>query len=69
VLPALRTAIDVRFVTWPRSALPAEERFIDWHPEYDNVLIAGGGSGHATHGPVLGEYVASRTVGEQPPGV
>ena len=43
----------------------AEERFIiDWHPEYDNVLIAGGGSAHAfTHGPVLGEYVASHTVG------
>ncbi|MBK7831842.1 MAG: hypothetical protein IPJ56_05720 [Gemmatimonadetes bacterium] len=43
----------------------AEEYFIiDWHPEYDNVLIAGGGSAHAfTHGPVLGEYVASRTVG------
>lgn len=43
----------------------AEEHFIiDWHPEYDNVLIAAGGSGHAfKHGPVLGGYVASRTVG------
>jgi hypothetical protein len=42
----------------------AEEHFIiDWHPDYDNVLIAGGGSGHAfKHGPVLDEYVASRTV-------
>lgn len=43
----------------------AEEQFtIEWHPAYDNVLIAGGGSGHAfKHGPVLGEYVASRMVG------
>lgn len=32
---------------------------IDRHPEFDNVWIAGGGSGHGfKHGPVLGEYVA-----------
>lgn len=44
----------------------ADEHFIiDRHPDYDNVLIAGGGSGHAfKHGPVLGEYVARRAVGE-----
>lgn len=43
----------------------ADEHFIvDWHPSWENVLIAGGGSGHAfKHGPVLGEYVAQRTVG------
>jgi glycine/D-amino acid oxidase-like deaminating enzyme len=43
----------------------ADEHFIvDWHPEYENVLIAGGGSGHAfKHGPVLGEYVGERVVG------
>lgn len=43
----------------------ADEHFIiDWHPSWENVLIAGGGSGHAfKHGPVLGEYVAQRAVG------
>jgi sarcosine oxidase len=45
----------------------ADEHFIiDRHPDYDNVLIAGGGSGHGfKHGPVLGEYVAKRATGEQ----
>ena len=44
----------------------ADEHFIiDWHPDYDNVLIAGGGSGHAfKHGPVLGDYIAKRALGE-----
>ncbi len=43
----------------------ADEHFIiDWHPSWENALIAGGGSGHAfKHGPVLGEYVAQRAVG------
>lgn len=43
----------------------ADEHFIiDWLPSWENVLIAGGGSGHAfKHGPVLGEYVAQRAVG------
>lgn len=42
-----------------------DEHFIvDRHPAWDNVLIAGGGSGHAfKHGPVLGEYVGRRAVG------
>lgn len=44
----------------------ADEHFIiDWHPDFGNVLIAGGGSGHAfKHGPVLGDYVARRALGE-----
>jgi sarcosine oxidase len=34
---------------------------IDRHPEFDNVWLVGGGSGHGfKHGPVVGEYVASR---------
>lgn len=45
---------------------PEEHFIIDWHPEWENVLIAGGGSGHAfKHGPVLGEYVGQRAVGEK----
>jgi glycine/D-amino acid oxidase-like deaminating enzyme len=34
---------------------------IDRHPAFENVWLAGGGSGHGfKHGPVLGEYVAAR---------
>lgn len=44
----------------------ADEHFIiDRHPQWENVWIAGGGTGHAfKHGPVLGEYIARRVVGE-----
>ncbi|HEU0177220.1 MAG TPA: FAD-dependent oxidoreductase [Blastocatellia bacterium] len=36
---------------------------IDRHPDFDNVWLAGGGSGHGfKHGPALGEYVAARVV-------
>jgi glycine/D-amino acid oxidase-like deaminating enzyme len=44
----------------------ADEHFIiDRHPEFENVLIAGGGSGHGfKHGPVIGEYIAKRALGE-----
>lgn len=32
---------------------------VDWHPEHDNVLFAGGCSGHLfKHGPVFGDFVA-----------
>lgn len=34
---------------------------IDRHPEFDNVWLVGGGSGHGfKHGPALGEYTAAR---------
>jgi glycine/D-amino acid oxidase-like deaminating enzyme len=34
---------------------------IDRHPEWDNVWLLGGGSGHGfKHGPAVGEYVALR---------
>jgi sarcosine oxidase len=37
---------------------------IDRHPDYDNLWIAGGGSGHGfKHGPVVGEYIADRLSG------
>jgi sarcosine oxidase len=37
---------------------------IDLHPEFDNVWLVGGGSGHGfKHGPVIGEYVAARIEG------
>ena len=41
-----------------------EHFLIDRHPDYDNVWIAGGGSGHGfKHGPVVGEYIADRAMG------
>jgi monomeric sarcosine oxidase len=41
-----------------------EHFLIDRHPDYDNVWIAGGGSGHGfKHGPVVGEYIAERAMG------
>ncbi|HML17446.1 MAG TPA: FAD-dependent oxidoreductase [Bryobacteraceae bacterium] len=37
---------------------------IDRHPEFPNVWIAGGGSGHGfKHGPFVGEYVAAQIAG------
>ncbi|MBI1983533.1 MAG: FAD-dependent oxidoreductase, partial [Acidobacteria bacterium] len=36
---------------------------IDRHPDFENVWLVGGGSGHGfKHGPALGEYVAARVV-------
>jgi monomeric sarcosine oxidase len=36
---------------------------IDRHPDFDNVWLVGGGSGHGfKHGPALGEYVAARVI-------
>ncbi|HKG58757.1 MAG TPA: FAD-dependent oxidoreductase [Pyrinomonadaceae bacterium] len=38
---------------------------IDRHPAFENVWIAGGGSGHGfKHGPVVGEYVARMIAGD-----
>jgi monomeric sarcosine oxidase len=37
---------------------------VDLHPEFENVWLVGGGSGHGfKHGPVVGEYVAARITG------
>ncbi len=39
---------------------------IDRHPRWETVWLAGGGSGHAfKHGPVLGDYVAARVLGQE----
>ena len=40
---------------------------IDRHPEFENVWLVGGGSGHGfKHGPFVGEYVAGRIEGGDP---
>lgn len=43
---------------------------IDRHPEFDNVWLVGGGSGHGfKHGPAVGEYVSARITGAATPPV
>ena len=40
---------------------------IDRHPAFDNIWIAGGGSGHGfKHGPAVGEYLAARMLDDGP---
>jgi sarcosine oxidase len=40
---------------------------IDRHPDFENVWIAGGGSGHGfKHGPALGEYLSARILQDAP---
>ena len=38
---------------------PDTHFIVDWHPEHENVLFAGGCSGHLfKHGPMFGDFVA-----------
>ncbi len=66
-LPALENApvIETRVCqyenTWNGDFL------IDRHPDFENVWIAGGGSGHGfKHGPALGEYLSARILQHAP---
>ncbi len=53
--PVLETRVCQYENTWNGDFL------IDRHPEFENVWIAGGGSGHGfKHGPALGEYLSGR---------
>ncbi len=41
---------------------------LDRHPDFDNVYLAGGGSGHGfKHGPAVAEYVVARLTGSSTP--
>jgi glycine/D-amino acid oxidase-like deaminating enzyme len=43
---------------------PDTQFILDRHPGFDNVWIAGGGSGHGfKHGPVIGRYLVDRLAG------
>jgi len=43
---------------------PDSHFIIDRHPDFDNVWLVGGGSGHGfKHGPVIGRYVVGRLDG------
>jgi monomeric sarcosine oxidase len=59
--PVLETRVCQYENTWNGDFL------IDRHPDFDNVWIAGGGSGHGfKHGPALGEYLSERILHDAP---
>jgi sarcosine oxidase len=66
--PALRDAplVESRVCQYENTA--TSDFLIDRHPDFDNVWLVGGGSGHGfKHGPALAEYVAARLAdGAQP---
>ncbi len=65
--PALRDQPIVATHVCQLESTPDEHFIIDRHPQWSNVWIAGGGSGHGfKHGPVLGDYIAQRVLGGQP---
>ena len=61
LLPGLRDApvVEVRVCQYENT--PNGDFLIDRHPDFENVWLVGGGSGHGfKHGPALGEYVAGK---------
>ena len=65
-LPALKDAplIEARVCQYENTS--NGDFLIDLHPEFENVWLVGGGSGHGfKHGPVVGEYVTSRISGSK----
>ena len=61
--PALKNAplIESRVCQYENTS--NGDFLIDRHPEFKNVWLVGGGSGHGfKHGPALGEYVATRII-------
>jgi glycine/D-amino acid oxidase-like deaminating enzyme len=59
--PIIETRVCQYENTWNGDFL------IDRHPAFDNLWIAGGGSGHGfKHGPALGEYLSARVLQNTP---
>jgi monomeric sarcosine oxidase len=59
--PAMKDAplIEARVCQYENTS--TGDFLIDRHPDFDNVWLLGGGSGHGfKHGPAIGEYVAAR---------
>ena len=58
--PALKSAPIVESRVCQYENTSNGDFLIDRHPDFDNVWLVGGGSGHGfKHGPSLGEYVAA----------
>jgi glycine/D-amino acid oxidase-like deaminating enzyme len=66
--PALKSAPVVESRVCQYENTSNGDFLIDRHPDFENVWLVGGGSGHGfKHGPALGEYVARLvTEGEEP---
>ena len=65
--PALRDApiVETRVCQYENTS--SGDFLIDRHPEFANVWLAGGGSGHGfKHGPALGEYVTGQLLDGDP---
>jgi len=61
--PGLKNAPLVENRVCPYENSPDGNFVFDKHPEADNIIFLGGGSGHGfKHGPALGELVASKLV-------
>jgi glycine/D-amino acid oxidase-like deaminating enzyme len=63
-LPALKDAplLESRVCQYENTS--NGDFLIDRHPDFENVWLVGGGSGHGfKHGPSVGEYVAARIEG------
>ena len=63
-LPALKDAplMEARVCQYENTS--NGDFLIDVHPEFENVWLVGGGSGHGfKHGPFVGEYVVARIEG------
>ncbi|MBA2373659.1 MAG: FAD-dependent oxidoreductase [Chloroflexi bacterium] len=62
--PALADAPVIESRVCQYETTPDTNFILDRHPAWDNVWIAGGGSGHGfKHGPVIGRYLADRLAG------
>ncbi|HEV2177747.1 MAG TPA: FAD-dependent oxidoreductase [Terriglobia bacterium] len=62
-LPALRDApvVETRVCQYENTS--NGDFLVDRHPDFDNVWLVGGGSGHGfKHGPVMGEYVTAQVL-------
>jgi len=59
---ASRPIVETRVCQY--EATPDTQFVIDRHPDFDNVWLVGGGSGHGfKHGPAIGRYVVERLDG------
>jgi len=62
--PDLATAPVVETRVCQYETTPDSQFVIDRHPDFDNVWLVGGGSGHGfKHGPVIGRHVVGRLNG------